>query len=137
MIFHQYELFHASSNAVIAKFMSQSHENIQLFKLCKLSDSSAWKGHERIHTEDKPFSSSKNFSESCSLKKHEMFMMFSQSQHLKTHERIHTNEKPFSCSKCEKKFGRSHNLKTHGRIHTDKNHSAAQSVKTNSAHHSI
>ena len=46
-------------------------KTFQLFKLCKLSDSSAWKRHERIHTEDKPFSSSKcdkKFSESCSLK---------------------------------------------------------------------
>ena len=107
------------------------------------------KTHERIHTDEKPFSCSNcvnsqiavlgrdmkefilkiNHSAAQSVtritvshvvwKKYEMFMMFSQSQHLKTHERIHTNEKPFSCSKCEKKFGCFNNLKTHGRIHTD------------------
>ena len=47
---------------------------LQLLKLCKLSDSSASKRHERIHTDDKPFCSSKcdkNFSESCNLKKRE------------------------------------------------------------------
>ena len=33
-------------------------KTFQLFKLWKLSDSSAWKRHERIHYDDKPFSSS-------------------------------------------------------------------------------
>ena len=76
-------------------------KNFQVFKLCKLSDSSAWKRHERIHTEDKPFSSSKcdkKFSESCSLKKH---------------ERIYNNE----IHKHEKREAR--DLKEHDRQYTE------------------
>ena len=73
----------------------------------KFSDRSAWKGHEIIHTDEKPFNCSK-----CEKN-------FSDRSAWKRHEKIYTDKKLFSCSKYEKKFSQSQHWKTHERIHTD------------------
>ena len=58
-------------------------KNIQLFKF---SDRSAWKRHEIIHTDEKPFSCSK------------WEKKFLDRSAWKIHEKIYTERKLFSCS---------------------------------------
>ena len=49
--------------------------------------------HQRIHTEEKPYS----FSQFDGI--------FESETDLSVHERIHTDEKPYSCSQCDKNCG--------------------------------
>eukprot|EP00088_Acartia_fossae_P005705 TRINITY_DN12576_c0_g1_i3.p1 TRINITY_DN12576_c0_g1~~TRINITY_DN12576_c0_g1_i3.p1 ORF type:complete len:353 (-),score=3.78 TRINITY_DN12576_c0_g1_i3:171-1202(-) len=70
------------------------------------SNRDSLRGHERKHTQEKPFSC-----EFCDKTFH------SKSQ-MKVHERIHTGERPYACLKCDKAFVTSSHLSKHVKTHS-------------------
>ncbi|XP_063290539.1 oocyte zinc finger protein XlCOF7.1-like [Pelobates fuscus] len=125
----KHQSVHKGNNMTSTDYIAHDY-----FKEKSIDYMSEIKEHERILTEEKPYSCSqcgKRFKELSNLKKHQKThtgeKLFSCSEcgkcltrmsNLKIHQRTHTGEKPFSCSECGKCFSQMSHLKIHQRIHT-------------------